>query len=94
VQSTETLWEWWDKVVSGIVDNPVPENVQKLFPKGVPEDSNIVDLVVRLNTAKGSGKSQSEVARELTGESIGNDVLAKKLLANIRTMRNRGQIRD
>ncbi|MCA9125016.1 MAG: hypothetical protein H6822_19730 [Planctomycetaceae bacterium] len=68
------------------------ENVRKLFPQGVPDDSEVVDVVVRLDAARGTGKSKSEIAREYTGETSPNDEKAKKILARIRMLRNRGKL--
>lgn len=67
------------------------KNGSKFFPGGVPDDSNLVDLAVRLDAAKGNGKTQLEVAREFTGETLGNDTKAKRLLARLRMMKTRGK---
>ena len=71
-------------------------NHSALFPNGVPKDSDIVDLVVRLNSehakAKTERKSDNEVAREFTNEPKGGDVKAKRLLARIRKMKRKGDI--
>ena len=68
------------------------KNTNKFFPDGVPDDPDLVDLAVRLDAAKGSGKRQLDVARELTGEAPGSDPKAKRLLARIRMMRQRGKL--
>jgi hypothetical protein len=59
-----------------------------LFPKGVPEDSDLVDLVTRLDAAKGSGKSWNGVAREL----LGDERRSQSLLRQIRRMRLDGRV--
>ena len=77
---------------TGTADRLIDANVQKLFPNSVPDDPDIRDLALRLNAAKGSGKSQAEIAREITGEAISNDPIAQALLARIRMLRNRGKL--
>jgi hypothetical protein len=67
-------------------------NTAKLFPRGVPPNPDIVDLVVRLDAAKGSGKSDIQIAREFKGETAGNDPKSKSLLSQIRRMRRNGRI--
>lgn len=71
---------------------PVSANAAKLFPKGVPDNTNIVDLVVRLNTARGTDRSEISIAREFTGESEGQEPKARSLLSQIRRMRREGRI--
>lgn len=68
------------------------ENIAKLFPHGIPNDSDIVDLVVRLDSAKGTDATQLETARAFTKEAKGSDPKAKKLLARIRMLKTRGKL--
>jgi len=70
----------------------VRANTSKLFPKGVPENSNIVDLVVRLDAARGTGCSEISIAREFFGESEGNDPKSRSHMSQIRRMRRKGRI--
>lgn len=77
---------------SGILPTREQENKSRLFPGGVPDDADVVDLVVRLDAAKGTGEKQLDTARNFTGESIGNDKQARLLLANIRMMKKRGKL--
>jgi hypothetical protein len=72
--------------------SPRRANTAKLFPNGVPPNSDIVDLVVRLDAAKGSGRSDLSVAREFFGECVGNDPKSKSHLSQIRRMRRKGRI--
>jgi hypothetical protein len=67
-------------------------NTAKLFRGGVPDNADIVDLVARLDAAKGSNKSQNEIAREFTGELSGNDARAQSLLSQIRRLKREGRI--
>ena len=67
-------------------------NVQKLFPNGPHRSANVVDLAVRLNTAKGTKRSSISVAREFTKELPGNDHKARRLLAHIRMLKKRGKL--
>jgi hypothetical protein len=67
-------------------------NTAKLFPKGLPQNPDIVDLVVRLDTAKGTDKSDIAIAREFTGEPESRDGKARSLLSQIRRMRRNGRI--
>ena len=64
----------------------------RLFPQGPPEDSDIVDLVLRLDSGRGGELTMNEIARKFTGESAGNDSKAMKLLARIRKMKLKGLI--
>lgn len=68
------------------------ENRQKLFPKGVHKNPDIVDLVVRLDAAKGTDQKAIAVARSITGEPAENCPKAKKLLAHIRVLKKRRQV--
>jgi hypothetical protein len=61
-------------------------NMQKLFPRGIPKNTDIVDLAVRINAEKGSGKAQNAIARELTGEMPKKCPKAKSLLSQIRRL--------
>ena len=91
VVSKQELWDWWEKEEKSpaIQDEA---NTRKLFPNGAPNDTDIVDLVIKLDSAKGTQKTMSQVAREFTGETIGNDKKAKQLLARIRMMKSRGNL--
>jgi len=67
------------------------KNKSKIFPKGIPDDTDIVDLAIRIDSARGSDAKYLDIARELTGEKLGDEPRAKKLLARLRMMRRRGQ---
>jgi hypothetical protein len=71
-------------------------NHSALFPKGVPNDPDIVDLVVRLNAEKeeptANQRSYNEIARELTGETLHSDLKAQRLLARVRKLRKQGKV--
>jgi hypothetical protein len=67
-------------------------NTAKLFRGSVPENPDIVDLVARLDAAKGSGKSDNDVARELTGETYPDDPRAQSLLSQVRRLKRKGRI--
>jgi hypothetical protein len=64
-------------------------NRAKLFPGGVPTNANIVDLVVRIDAARGTGKSLREIGLEFTG---GDRRKALSLLSQIRRMKREGRI--
>jgi hypothetical protein len=64
-----------------------------LFPKGVPDKPDIVDLVTRLDSERPTGKSRNQVAREFTGEQPGKDARAQSLLRQIRRMENDGRVK-
>ena len=70
----------------------VRANEAKLFPGGVPRNSNIVDLVVRLDAERASGRSANEIARDFTGEQEGNDTRAQSLLSQIRRLKREKKI--
>jgi hypothetical protein len=63
-----------------------------LFPKGVPEDSDLVDLVTRIDAERNSCTSWNEIARQLLGESKGSAPRSESLLRQIRRMRNDGRV--
>jgi hypothetical protein len=69
----------------------IDANTHKMFPKGIPDNPDIRDLAIRLNSDKGSGKSQNQTAREFTGETLGSDTKAKRLLASLRMLKARGR---
>ena len=66
-------------------------NTAQLFPEGVPKNPRIVDLVCRLDAEKAQPEDKRRamivIAREYTGESMGNDKEAKSLLSQIRRMK-------
>lgn len=66
----------------------VRANALKLFPGGMPENQDIIDLVVKLNTEKDSGKSMNAIALEFAGEKK----KAQSLLSQIRRMRRDGKV--
>ncbi len=70
----------------------VRANNRKLFPKGLPQNPNLIDLVLRLNSQRDSGKSKSQIAREFTKETAGNDRRAQSLLAQIRRLIREGRL--
>jgi hypothetical protein len=78
---------------NGSADSVVDANTQKLFPKGIPQNPDVIDLVVRLNTEKGSGRSMNQIAQEFTGETAQNDPKARSLLSQIRRMVRKGRVK-
>lgn len=64
-------------------------NTSHLFSGDVPANSDIVDLVVRLDCAKGSGKSDRQIALEFTGKDVKK---AESLLAQIRRLKRQGRV--
>jgi len=84
------LLQW----IRSMSDGPavVRANNRKLFPKGVPNNPDIVDLVLRLDSQRNSGKSMNQIAREFTEKSEGNEKRAQSLLAQIRRMRRDGRL--
>ena len=90
--------EWLDRMngfraaVTAMSKSANSENIWQLFPKGPPEDSDLVDVVVRLDAAKGSAASDNEIARKYTGESKDSFPKAQKILARIRMGKKRGKI--
>jgi hypothetical protein len=80
-------------IPSGRADPEVDANTRKLFPKGLPDNQDVVDLVVRLNTEMGPGRSMNQIAREFTGEMAKNDAKALSLLSQIRRMIRKGRVK-
>jgi hypothetical protein len=68
------------------------ETHQRLFPKGIPENADIRDLVLQINEQRGNGKSLGRIARELTGEDRRKDKKAKSLLAQVRRLKREGRV--
>lgn len=68
----------------------IDPNEQKIFPNGPPGDPDVRDLALRINSAKGTDRSKSEIASEITKESIGEDPKAQRLLNLLRAMKQRG----
>jgi hypothetical protein len=71
---------------------PIRADRLPLFPKGVPDDPDLVDLVARIDAHKSSGKSRNTIARELTGETAPNDRRAQRLLRQLRRMQLDGRV--
>lgn len=67
-------------------------NNPRLFPKGPLDDLEIIELVCRLDAAKGGKLSQNEIARQFAKEKDGNDKRAPSLLATVRRMRLHGKV--
>jgi len=85
-----SLLQW----IRAMSDGPavVRANNRKLFPKGLPSNPNLIDLVLRLDSQRDSGKSMNQIAREFIEETEGNDKCAQSLLAQIRRMRRDGRL--
>lgn len=81
-----------DVAVKATQDEAASANRLKLFPKGVPENNDIVDLVVRLDAERDSGKSMNRIEREYTKEKRGKDQRAKSLLAQVRRLKRQGRV--
>jgi hypothetical protein len=71
---------------------PPSANNQKFFPRGVLNNPDILELAARLNAAEGSGISKNQIAREFTGEPLGNEPKAKSLLSQIRRLIRQGRL--
>ncbi len=84
------LLQW----IRAMSDGPavVRANNRKLFPKGLPSNPNLVDLVLRLDSQRDSGKSKVQIACEFTEETTGNDRRARSLLAQIRRLIREGRL--
>lgn len=68
-------------------------SAEKLFPKGLPRNRDIVELVLMINTEKGTGQSINEIARSYTGEKKGSAKKARSLLAQIVRMKREGRVK-
>jgi hypothetical protein len=66
----------------------VRANVVKLFPKGEPRNRDLVELALKINTEKDTGKSLNQIAAEYTC----NSRRAKSLLASLRRMKRQGEV--
>ena len=65
---------------------------RKIFPDGVPDDTEVVDVVILILNEKERGKSLNQIAREYTGETVGNFPKAARILDRIRKGKARGKI--
>lgn len=63
-------------------------SARKIFPKGVPEDSDIRDLALLIDTAKGGSKSLNKIALEFTS---GDKIRARSLLAILNRLKREGR---
>lgn len=85
----DSLWE-----MGGTDDQPTKTSADsadtpKLFPKGLPDDQNVIDLVLLLNDSGNSKKSQNTIAREFTN---GTELNPESLLRKVRRLRDSGDI--
>jgi hypothetical protein len=71
---------------------PRRANTEKLFPKGLPSNVDIVDLVCRIHAEQDPNKGLSQIAREFTEESEEHFPKAKSLLSQIRRQKREGRI--
>ncbi|MCY2987002.1 MAG: hypothetical protein NTY19_03930 [Planctomycetota bacterium] len=68
---------------------PANPNAARLFVGGLPENPDIVDLVVHLDAARGTGKSNNQVATDFYS---GDKAKAKVALAQIWRYKRKGRI--
>jgi len=68
----------------------LPASAANLFIGSVPKNSNLVDLIVLLDSQKDSGRSMNEIAAEFMG---GDTKKSKSLLSQIRRMKREGRLR-
>ena len=61
---------------------------KKDFPPKMPETPDVRDLVQKLQVGLAKGKTQSQIAREFTGETEGDDAKAQSLLRQARRYRH------
>ncbi|MGA2065807.1 MAG: hypothetical protein ABSG86_12600 [Thermoguttaceae bacterium] len=61
---------------------------KKVLPPKMPEGTDVRDLVQRLQVELPKGKSQSQIAREFTGETADSDPKAQSLLRQARRYRH------
>jgi hypothetical protein len=66
-------------------------NNTKLFPLGIPDNSDIVDLALLIQTSAGDGRSWREIAREFTCETKDKQNKALSLLSQLRYLCNHGR---
>ncbi|MGI9326731.1 MAG: hypothetical protein ACR2PZ_16045 [Pseudomonadales bacterium] len=64
---------------------------EKLFPKGLPDDTELVGAILQLDTDRKDGVSDRSILRKLTGERTGDDRKSRRLAARIRKARQAGK---
>jgi hypothetical protein len=86
--------EWATAVsrLSRLEDAPIGADTSRLFTRGVPDNTDIRDLVCMLDAERDSGKSRNEIARNFTRESKEDFPKAASLLSQIRRMEKNGRI--
>lgn len=84
------------KAEAAPISNADSADTLRLFSGGVPGNTDIQDLIVKLDANEGKlkadKKSRNEIARKFTGETKGNDPKAQSLLRTIRRMQQNKQI--
>lgn len=64
-------------------------DTSRLFRGDVPSNPDLVDLAVRIDAAKGSNKSRSQIAREFCN---GDKTKAENLLRQVRRLKKEGRV--
>lgn len=67
-------------------------NAEKLFPAGMLDDRNLVELVLKINTERSDGKRLIAIAREYFDETKGSDPKSRSALASLRRLRRDGRV--
>ena len=71
-------------------------NTSKLFSGKIPNNTDLVDLVVRLDTERGKAekerRSWNAIARDFTGETADDCPRANSLLSSIRRLKRQGRV--
>lgn len=80
--------EWGDTDSDGPAEHEPGDDAKTVtgpeFPSLLPESQEVRDLCYKLRKELGEGRSQMAIARELTGESEGDDRRARSLLRQAR----------
>lgn len=64
---------------------------KKLFPNGVPDDTDLVDAIVKLDNERSPGNTDMDLLRGFTGETRDDCPYATKLQSRIRKARSDGR---
>ena len=64
---------------------------KKLFPRGLPDDPDLVDAIVWLDSERGGGEKDMQILRRFTSESLKSCPKARSLQGRIRKARQSGR---
>lgn len=68
----------------------VRAHAEKLFPKSVPQDPDLVDAILKLDSERSESNTDIQIIRKITREPADNCPIARRIQGRIRALRARG----